>query len=154
VTRKPFLACALLLLTLWAVTTPPEEHVATGNGGQDQALYADSAAGLQSQMDELIHLIKSPEQQAFLSSLDTLAIPNSHEWFTAHFPACEEAGPTLKNYITPAGLQRLKDEHLFLILGLGVRKRSRNINDHEFISSDPARQPWPVAVCGTPSHGL
>ena len=86
-TRKPFLACALLLLTLWAVTTPAEEHVATGNGGQDQALYTDSAAGLQSQMNELIHLIKSPEQQAFLSSLDTLAIPNSHEWFTAHFPA-------------------------------------------------------------------
>jgi transcription elongation factor GreB len=26
-----------------------------------------------------------------------------------------EAGPTLKNYITPAGLQRLKDEHLFLL---------------------------------------
>src|SRR5258708_35141542 len=27
----------------------------------------------------------------------------------------EEAGPTLKNYITPTGLQRLKDEHLFLL---------------------------------------
>jgi transcription elongation factor GreB len=27
----------------------------------------------------------------------------------------EAAGPTLKNYITPAGLQRLKDEHLFLL---------------------------------------
>jgi len=23
------------------------------------------------------------------------------------------SGPTLKNYITPAGLQRLKDEHVF-----------------------------------------
>ncbi len=30
-------------------------------------------------------------------------------------PAREEAGPTLKNYITPAGLQRLKDEHRFLL---------------------------------------
>src|SRR5438270_13138563 len=30
-------------------------------------------------------------------------------------PVGEEAGPTLKNYITPAGLQRLKDEHLFLL---------------------------------------
>src|SRR6266513_2278921 len=30
-------------------------------------------------------------------------------------PVLEEAGPTLKNYITPAGLQRLKDEHLFLL---------------------------------------
>jgi transcription elongation factor GreB len=30
-------------------------------------------------------------------------------------PVPEEAGPTLKNYITPAGLQRLKDEHLFLL---------------------------------------
>ena len=27
----------------------------------------------------------------------------------------EETGPTVKNYITPAGLQRLKDEHLFLL---------------------------------------
>jgi len=26
-----------------------------------------------------------------------------------------QRGPTLKNYITPAGLQRLKDEHLFLL---------------------------------------
>ena len=30
-------------------------------------------------------------------------------------PVREEAGPTLKNYITPTGLQRLKDEHLFLL---------------------------------------
>src|SRR6202163_1718973 len=30
-------------------------------------------------------------------------------------PVREEAGPTLKNYITPAVLQRLKDEHLFLL---------------------------------------
>jgi transcription elongation factor GreB len=30
-------------------------------------------------------------------------------------PVREESGPTLKNYITPAGLQRLKDEHLFLL---------------------------------------
>ena len=30
-------------------------------------------------------------------------------------PVREEAGPTLKNYITPAGLQRLKDEHRFLL---------------------------------------
>ena len=27
----------------------------------------------------------------------------------------EPAGPKLKNYITPAGLQRLKDEHKFLL---------------------------------------
>jgi transcription elongation factor GreB len=30
-------------------------------------------------------------------------------------PVREEAGPALKNYITPAGLQRLKDEHQFLL---------------------------------------
>ena len=30
-------------------------------------------------------------------------------------PVREEAGPTPKNYITPAGLQRLKDEHVFLL---------------------------------------
>ena len=27
----------------------------------------------------------------------------------------EAAGPKLKNYITPAGLQRLRDEHRFLM---------------------------------------
>lgn len=30
-------------------------------------------------------------------------------------PAREPAGPTPRNYITPAGLQRLKDEHRFLL---------------------------------------
>jgi transcription elongation factor GreB len=30
-------------------------------------------------------------------------------------PVREEPGPTPKNYITPAGLQRLKDEHRFLL---------------------------------------
>jgi transcription elongation factor GreB len=30
-------------------------------------------------------------------------------------PVREEAGPVLKNYITPAGLQRLIDEHQFLL---------------------------------------
>ncbi|HEX5214917.1 MAG TPA: transcription elongation factor GreB [Vicinamibacterales bacterium] len=30
-------------------------------------------------------------------------------------PVREAPGPTLKNYITPAGLQRLKDEHRFLL---------------------------------------
>src|SRR5437773_9870190 len=30
-------------------------------------------------------------------------------------PRPDPAGPTLKNYITPAGLQRLKDEHVFLL---------------------------------------
>src|SRR5579862_2765516 len=30
-------------------------------------------------------------------------------------PRPESAGPALKNYITPAGLQRLKDEHVFLL---------------------------------------
>jgi transcription elongation factor GreB len=30
-------------------------------------------------------------------------------------PVREEAGPTPKNYITPAGLQRLRDEHQFLL---------------------------------------
>jgi transcription elongation factor GreB len=30
-------------------------------------------------------------------------------------PVREEATPSLKNYITPAGLQRLKDEHRFLL---------------------------------------
>jgi transcription elongation factor GreB len=31
-------------------------------------------------------------------------------------PKADEPGPRLKNYITPAGLQRLKDEHRFLLM--------------------------------------
>src|ERR1700737_1021221 len=31
-------------------------------------------------------------------------------------PVREEAGPTLKNYITPAGLQRPQKKHLFLLV--------------------------------------
>ena len=34
--------------------------------------------------------------------------------FTRH-PKPDAAGPRLKNYITPSGLQRLKDEHKFLL---------------------------------------
>src|ERR1700694_857392 len=34
---------------------------------------------------------------------------------TLRGPRPEPAGPTLKNYITPAGLQRLKDEQVFLL---------------------------------------
>ena len=34
--------------------------------------------------------------------------------FTRH-PRPDAAGPRLKNYITPSGLQRLKDEHKFLL---------------------------------------
>ena len=30
-------------------------------------------------------------------------------------PVRDAPGPALKNYITPAGLQRLKDEHRFLM---------------------------------------
>src|SRR5947209_8354900 len=30
-------------------------------------------------------------------------------------PVREEAGPKLKNYLTPAGMQRLKDEQVFLL---------------------------------------
>ena len=30
-------------------------------------------------------------------------------------PVREAAGPKARNYITPAGLQRLKDEHAFLL---------------------------------------
>src|SRR5579883_1016140 len=30
-------------------------------------------------------------------------------------PLREEAGPPIKSYITPTGLQRLKDEHVFLL---------------------------------------
>jgi hypothetical protein len=84
---KIYLSCAMALLMSWATKMPAQEHMGTGNEGQDQTVYTDSAAGLQSQMDELIRLSRSPEQQAFFSSLDMLAVPNPHEWLAAHFPA-------------------------------------------------------------------
>jgi len=139
VTRRTFLACAALLLTLWAITTPAEEPLPIENGGQDQALYSDSVAGLQSQLDELIHLIKSPEQQAFISSLDELAIPNSREWFTAHFPAYA-VDELQKNYESAFAGYR---SHVWWVLGnfakdpaLGVRvevsETPKNLNETGF----------------------
>jgi hypothetical protein len=37
-------------------------------------------------MDELIRLVNLQDQQAFLTALDTLAIPKLHDWLEVHFP--------------------------------------------------------------------
>lgn len=84
--RNTSLVCAVVLLTFWAVGMAGQEPMSVGSEGRNQAVYTDSVAGMQSQMDELIRLIKSPDQQAFLSALDTLAIPKPHDWLAGHFP--------------------------------------------------------------------
>jgi len=85
VNRKASRMCAVLLM-LWSVRIASQGSTGAGKEGPDQDLYPDSVAGLQSQMDELIHLVNSPDQEAFLSALDTLAIPKPHDWLAAHFP--------------------------------------------------------------------
>ncbi len=85
--RNTSLVRAGVLLTLWAVRMAGQEPMRAGSESRDQAVYTDSVAGMQSQMDELIRLSKSPDQQAFLSALDTLAMPKPHDWLAVHFPA-------------------------------------------------------------------
>src|ERR1700691_4213011 len=50
-------------------------------------------------------------------------------------PVRDEPGPPLKNYITPAGLQRLKDEHLFLL----SRERPAVVEDEAWPASNGDR---------------
>src|ERR1700756_4136578 len=59
-------------------------------------------------------------------------------------PVREEAGPTLKNYITPAGLQRLKDEHLFLL----SRERPAVVEVVAWAASNGDRSENPAYLCG------
>jgi len=86
VNRKTSLVCAVALLILCSGRLAGQGSSGAGKENPDQDLYPDSVAGLQSQMDELIHLVNSPDQEAFLSALDTLAIPKPHDWLEAHFP--------------------------------------------------------------------
>jgi hypothetical protein len=84
-TYKVYLTCALALTLLCAGRISAQGSADPSSVG-DQAAYPDSAIGLQSQMDELLRLIKSPDQTRFLATLDLLAIPKSQEWIAAHFP--------------------------------------------------------------------
>jgi hypothetical protein len=86
VNRKTSLVCAVALLILCSGRLAGQGSSGASKENPDHDLYPDSVAGLQSQMDELFHLVNSPDQQAFLSALDTLAIPKPHDWLEAHFP--------------------------------------------------------------------
>src|SRR4249920_956992 len=47
--------------------------------------FEDSAAGLQHQVQTFLGVIRSGDQAAVQSFLDSFAIPNSASWFIAHF---------------------------------------------------------------------
>ena len=85
--RRTYYAGLAVLLLLFATPSSGQNSTIVNNGSAAQAAYPDSVEGLQSQMDELIHLIKSADEKPFLVALDLLAIPQTHEWFTTHFPA-------------------------------------------------------------------
>jgi hypothetical protein len=86
VNRKTSLVCAVALLILCSGRLAGQGPGGAGKENPDQDLYPDSVAGLHSQMDELIHLVNLQDQQAFLTALDTLAIPKLHDWLEVHFP--------------------------------------------------------------------
>lgn len=47
--------------------------------------YPDSAAGLQAQFAEILHVARSNDQAGVHALLDSLAIPNAENWVAAHF---------------------------------------------------------------------
>ena len=86
-TFKRYRLSAGIFLALWPVAICAQEPSAALTISKEQTVYPDSAAGLQKQMDGLVQLIRSSDQKAFLSALDALAIPETHDWLGAHFPA-------------------------------------------------------------------
>ena len=56
--RNTSLVRAGVLLTLWAVRMAGQEPMRAGSESRDQAVYTDSVAGMQSQMDELIRQLQ------------------------------------------------------------------------------------------------
>jgi hypothetical protein len=49
------------------------------------ATFEDSATGLQQQFQDFLRIIRSGDQEAVKSFLDSFAIPDSTSWFTVHF---------------------------------------------------------------------
>ena len=87
--RRTYQVCAImfLFLMLFAAATHAQDTTAPANGSAPAYVYPDSVAGMQSQFDELIRLIRSPDQKPFLDALDALEIAEPRDWLTAHFPA-------------------------------------------------------------------
>jgi hypothetical protein len=76
----------LVLLPLFSASVSAQDSAPVEAGTAAQANYPDAVAGMQSQMDELIRVIRSSDEKTFLAALDMLAIPKPHDWFAAHFP--------------------------------------------------------------------
>jgi hypothetical protein len=49
------------------------------------ATYPDSVEGMQAQMDDMIRLVRMPDQAPFIACLDALAIPQPRDWMAANF---------------------------------------------------------------------
>src|SRR5437762_12205394 len=85
---------------------------------QERSMYHSTSSPLTSRLpcEELLGSRSGPSEVGSpTSTLNPMTDWQMREKRPLRGPVLEEAGPTLKNYITPAGLQRLKDEHLFLL---------------------------------------
>lgn len=69
--------CCVVFLAMTSAAQGPAPPVG--------APYEHSAAGLQAQFAELVHISRSNDQAAFQGALASLGIPNPAEWFAAHF---------------------------------------------------------------------
>jgi hypothetical protein len=127
-----------VLLILTATALYAQDPPATATSNTPQAGYPDSVAGMQSQMDELIRFVKSPDEGTFQAALDSLAIPKPHEWLAAHFPAYA-VGQLQKDYEKAFSGYR---SHVWWVMGNFAK-------DPAFaLKVEPSELPKPLAETG------
>jgi hypothetical protein len=75
---------SLVLLVCCSVTIVVAQ-VPTVAASPTERTYPDSDGGLQSQVTDIIMLVRSNDQALSRAALDSLGVPNSNQWFTDHF---------------------------------------------------------------------
>ncbi len=83
----------ILFVTATQARTPPTS-------------YPDSPDGFREQLESLISTYKSGNLTAFRAELDTLAIPNAHDWIASHFFPADVAKLQRDYPLSMAGFQR------------------------------------------------
>lgn len=137
--RVIYLICTLVCLASGQTRTPPQGSVPTTPVRPAEAdVYPDSAAGMQAQMDDMIRLIKMPDQAAFMAALDSLAIPRANEWIAAHFPTYA-AAQLQKDYTEASAGYR---SHVWWVMGNFAKNTDFKLN------VAPSELPTPLADSG------
>lgn len=86
---KPLIRKLWLTLILFAACTTGSAQGSPPSASAANPLYEDSAAGLQQQFQDFLRIIRSGNQEAVQSFLDSFAIPASTSRVAAHFdPGC------------------------------------------------------------------